>query len=170
MKAIELNIHWGIIFSAKMMILRPVPYLGVSYANDPPKGAYIASAPTLDLTTLFEVISVLSQNYMATVVPDGWTPSDTLFTHMLHNFVFDGRVFTPPLTAHGTMFHLRLFALDSICIRLARPVGRLLRSRILGGWAGGPNNSSNPGVCTVCISCRSSTSDRGRESLAPTPV
>ena len=31
--------HWGIIFSPKMMILQgvghPVPYLGVSYANDP---------------------------------------------------------------------------------------------------------------------------------------
>ena len=36
------KIHWGIIFSPKMMILQgvghPVPYLGVSYANDPKKG------------------------------------------------------------------------------------------------------------------------------------
>ena len=44
-----------------MMILQgvghPVPYLGVSYANDPKKGGYMASAPALDLTTLFEVIS-----------------------------------------------------------------------------------------------------------------
>ena len=36
------NFHWGIIFSPKMMILQgvghPVPYLGVSYANDPKKG------------------------------------------------------------------------------------------------------------------------------------
>ena len=34
----------------------PVPYLGVSYANDPKKGGYMAYAPALDLTTLFEVI------------------------------------------------------------------------------------------------------------------
>ena len=34
----------------------PVPYLGVSYANDPQKGGYMAYAPALDLTTLFEVI------------------------------------------------------------------------------------------------------------------
>ena len=33
-----------------------VPYLGVSYANDPQKGGYMAYAPALDLTTLFEVI------------------------------------------------------------------------------------------------------------------
>ena len=43
-----------------MMILQgvghPVPYLGVSYANDPEKGGYMAYAPALDLTTLFEVI------------------------------------------------------------------------------------------------------------------
>ena len=43
-----------------MMILQgvghPVPYLGVSYANDPKKGGYMAYAPALDLTTLFEVI------------------------------------------------------------------------------------------------------------------
>ena len=43
-----------------MMILQgvghPVPYLGVSYANDPQKGGYMAYAPALDLTTLFEVI------------------------------------------------------------------------------------------------------------------
>ena len=36
------KIHWGIIFSPKMMILQgvghPVPYLGVLYANDPNKG------------------------------------------------------------------------------------------------------------------------------------
>ena len=35
----------------------PVPYLGVPYANDPQKGGYMAYAPALDLTTLFEVIS-----------------------------------------------------------------------------------------------------------------
>ena len=34
----------------------PVPYLGVLYANDPKKGGYMAYAPALDLTTLFEVI------------------------------------------------------------------------------------------------------------------
>ena len=34
----------------------PVPYLGVWYANDPKKGGYMAYAPALDLTTLFEVI------------------------------------------------------------------------------------------------------------------
>ena len=43
-----------------MMILQgvghPVPYLGVLYANDPKKGGYMAYAPALDLTTLFEVI------------------------------------------------------------------------------------------------------------------
>ena len=43
-----------------MMILQgvghPVPYLGVWYANDPKKGGYMAYAPALDLTTLFEVI------------------------------------------------------------------------------------------------------------------
>ena len=43
-----------------MMILQgvghPVPYLGVLYANDPKKGVYMAYAPALDLTTLFEVI------------------------------------------------------------------------------------------------------------------
>ena len=54
------KIHWGIIFSPKMMILQgvghPVPYLGVWYANDPKKGGYMAYAPALDLTTLFEVI------------------------------------------------------------------------------------------------------------------
>ena len=35
------KIHWGIIFSPKMMILQevqhPVPYFGVSYTNDPPQ-------------------------------------------------------------------------------------------------------------------------------------
>ena len=45
-----------------MMILQglghPVPYLGVLYANDPKKGGYMAYAPALDLTTLFEVIFV----------------------------------------------------------------------------------------------------------------
>ena len=55
------KIHRGIIFSPKMMILQgvghPVPYLGVSYANDPKKGGYMAYAPALDLTTLFEVIA-----------------------------------------------------------------------------------------------------------------
>ena len=35
----------------------PVPYLGVLYANDPKKGGYMAYAPALDPTTLFEVIS-----------------------------------------------------------------------------------------------------------------
>ena len=54
------KIHWGLIFSPKMMFLQgvghPVPYLGVSYANDPKKGGYMAYAPALDLTTLFEVI------------------------------------------------------------------------------------------------------------------
>ena len=44
-----------------MMILQGVrhlvPYLGVSYANDPKKGGYMAYTPALDLTTLFEVIS-----------------------------------------------------------------------------------------------------------------
>ena len=43
-----------------MMILQGVrhlvPYLGVSYANDPKKGGYMAYVPALDLTTLFEVI------------------------------------------------------------------------------------------------------------------
>ena len=38
-----------------MMILQgvghPVPYPGVSYANDPKKGGYMAYAPALDLTT-----------------------------------------------------------------------------------------------------------------------
>ena len=34
----------------------PVPYLEVSYANDPKKGGYMAYAPALDLTTRFEVI------------------------------------------------------------------------------------------------------------------
>ena len=36
------KVHWGIIFSPKMMILQgvgyPVPYLGVSHANGPQKG------------------------------------------------------------------------------------------------------------------------------------
>ena len=45
-----------------MMILQgvghPVPYLGVSYENDPKKGGYMAHAPALDLTTLFKVISI----------------------------------------------------------------------------------------------------------------
>ena len=61
----------GIIFSPKMMILQgvghPVPYLGVSYANDPQKGGYMAYAPTLDLTTLFEVIYTTSYANMAIV-------------------------------------------------------------------------------------------------------
>ena len=55
------KIHRGIIFSPKMTILQgvrhPVPYLGVSYKNDPKKGGYMAYAPALDLTTLFEVTS-----------------------------------------------------------------------------------------------------------------
>ena len=42
LKGSKQKIHWGIIFSPKMMILQgvghPVPYLGVSYANDPKKG------------------------------------------------------------------------------------------------------------------------------------
>ena len=38
----------------------PAPYLGVSYANDPKKGGYMAYAPALDLTTLFEVICSMS--------------------------------------------------------------------------------------------------------------
>ena len=46
-----------------MMILQgvghPVEYLGVWYANDPKKGGYMAYAPVLDLTTLFEVIFLL---------------------------------------------------------------------------------------------------------------
>ena len=54
------KIHWGIIFSPKMMILQgvgqPVPYPGVWYVNDPKIGGYMAYAPALDLTTLFEVI------------------------------------------------------------------------------------------------------------------
>ena len=54
------KIHGGIIFSPKMMILQgvrhPVPNLEVSYANDPKKGGWMAHAPALDLTTLFEVI------------------------------------------------------------------------------------------------------------------
>ena len=45
-----------------MMILQgvghAVPYLGVWYANDLKKGGYMAYAPVLDLTTLFEVISI----------------------------------------------------------------------------------------------------------------
>ena len=49
-----------------MMILQgvghPVPYLGVLYANDPKKGGYMAYAPALDLTTLFEVIFLLGYN------------------------------------------------------------------------------------------------------------
>ena len=53
------RIHWGIIFSPKMMVLQGVghlvPYLGVSYANDPQNGGYMVYAPALDLTTLFEV-------------------------------------------------------------------------------------------------------------------
>ena len=61
LKGSKTKIHWGIIFSPKMMILQgvghPVPYLGVSYANDPKKGGSMAYAPALDLTTLFEVIS-----------------------------------------------------------------------------------------------------------------
>ena len=36
------KIHWGIIFSPKMMILQgvghPIPYLGVLYKNNPQKG------------------------------------------------------------------------------------------------------------------------------------
>ena len=44
----------------KMMILQgvghPVPYLGVSYVNHPPKRGCMVYAPALDLTTLFEVI------------------------------------------------------------------------------------------------------------------
>ena len=56
------KIHWGIIFCPKMMTLQgvghPVPYLGVSYATDPQKEGYMAYAPALDLTTLFEVILV----------------------------------------------------------------------------------------------------------------
>ena len=55
-----------------MMILQGVghlvPYLGVSYANDPKKGGYMAYTPVLDLTTLFEVImpieSVPWQNHL----------------------------------------------------------------------------------------------------------
>ena len=39
------KIHWGIIFSPKMMVLQgvrhPVPYLGVSYVNDPKKSGGI---------------------------------------------------------------------------------------------------------------------------------
>ena len=55
-----------------MMILQgvghPVPYLGVLYANDPKKGGYMAYAPALDLTTLFEVI------WMCKVQPDSPIP------------------------------------------------------------------------------------------------
>ena len=53
-----------------MMILQgvghPVPYLGVSYANDPQKGGYMAYAPALDLTTLFEVNSAPPINLQTT--------------------------------------------------------------------------------------------------------
>ena len=61
-----------------MMILQgvghPVPYLGVLYANDPKKGGYMAYAPALDLTTLFEVIpfAVLVQGHW--VVPSMVVP------------------------------------------------------------------------------------------------
>ena len=46
------------------MILRMVghlvPYLGVSYANDPKKGGYMAYAPALDLTTSLQGDSYVS--------------------------------------------------------------------------------------------------------------
>ena len=46
--------------STRMMILQGVghlmPFHGVYYANDPPKGGFMAPAPVLDLITLFEVI------------------------------------------------------------------------------------------------------------------
>ena len=65
LKGSKRKIHWGVIFSPKMMILQGVghvvPYLGVSYANDPEKGGYMAYAPALDLTTLFEVICPTAQ-------------------------------------------------------------------------------------------------------------
>ena len=52
-----------------MMILRgvghPVPYLGVSYANDPKKGGYMVYALALDLTNLFEVISVFGIHFIS---------------------------------------------------------------------------------------------------------
>ena len=52
----------GIIFRPKMTILQGVrcliPYLGVCYANDPEGEGGMAPTPPLDLTTLFEVISV----------------------------------------------------------------------------------------------------------------
>ena len=51
-----------------MMILQgvrhPVPYLGVSYANDPKKGGCMAYAPALDLTTLFEVIFTCMKKFL----------------------------------------------------------------------------------------------------------
>ena len=55
-----------------------VPYLGVSYANDPKKGGYMAYAPALDLTTLFEVISCptmqldshLQSGYLSVILQD----------------------------------------------------------------------------------------------------
>ena len=56
----------------------PVPYLGVSYANDPQKGGYMAYAPALDLTTLFEVI-----------LPSGKPPSLTAVHHLLESLGSD---------------------------------------------------------------------------------
>ena len=52
----------------------PVPYLGVWYANDPKKGGYMAYAPALDLTTLFEVISENWSNtgVLCTALVAGW--------------------------------------------------------------------------------------------------
>ena len=49
--------QWGIVLSSKIKILQgvrhPIPYLGVCYANDPPKGGGggMVFAPALDLTT-----------------------------------------------------------------------------------------------------------------------
>ena len=62
----------------------PVPYLGVSYANDPQKGGYMAYAPALDLTTLFEVI----------LQPSALTVLDAMF------FLGSERGYSPSTTGH----------------------------------------------------------------------